>query len=437
MNASCLQVEALQAPVKTLIQVPSDKSISHRAAILAGLADGTTLVSNFLKSEDCLNTLNAMSVLGAEVEEVAPACYRITGTNARLVASDSPIDCGNSGTGMRLLAGMLCAHNFNSELYGDTSLSSRPMMRIIEPLGAMGAKIEALGSKPGCAPLLIHGGKLQAVEWTMKVASAQVKSAILLAALNTKGVTTVHQPSPTRDHTERLFAHFDVECSVNGNSISLEGPQVPQARDLTVPGDISSAAFWMVAAAMQPGSYLELPRVGINPTRSAVVDVLRRMGANIEYKNIEAQAGESYATIVVQGGTLKAVDLLEHEIANLIDEIPVLAVAATQAEGTSNFRNAAELRVKETDRIATVAANLKAMGGSLVEYADGFSITGKQQLKGCQLDSFGDHRIAMAFLIAGLYADGRTIMSNCGCINTSYPDFAAHLAAYVASQQLA
>lgn len=413
-------------------RVPGDKSMSHRAAMLAGLSNGTCKVTNFLPSEDCLNTLKAMQALGARVEVLeelegyGPISMKIEGRSMKLDAPTAPIDCGNSGTGMRLLAGLLAPQPFTTELFGDASLSSRPMGRITKPLEQMGAQIETLGEKPGCAPLRIHGKKLTPISYDMPVASAQVKSAILLAGLFTPGKTTVVQPAETRDHTERMLESFRVRTVREGNAISIYGGQIPEACDFVVPGDISSAAFWLVAAAAIPGSKLMIKDVGLNPTRTAILAVLVRMGARII--DVEHQTeGEPIGNLEIHGDELRGTTLLPEEIPNLIDEIPVIAVAAALAEGTTTIRNARELRVKETDRISTVVENLRRMGADVTEFEDGLEIQGGKPLIGAELDSFGDHRIAMAFAIAGLFASGETVITNTDCVNTSYPGFARHL----------
>jgi 3-phosphoshikimate 1-carboxyvinyltransferase len=412
--------------------VPGDKSMSHRAAILGGLSNGVCTIRNFLPSEDCVNTLNAMKSLGATYEildELAgygPVNLRIHGQSMKLSAPAAPIDCGNAGTGMRLLAGLLAGQDFPTELFGDASLSSRPMGRITVPLGQMGANIETLGEKPGCAPLRIHAAKLSPISYEMPMASAQVKSAVLLAGMFAEGTTTVIQPAETRDHTEQMLASFKVTCSREGNAISIEGGQVPQACDFTVPGDISSAAFWLVAAAALPGSRLLIKDVGLNPTRTAILKVLSRMGAHMS--EIEhSSAGEPIGNIEIHGAPLTATTILEEEVPNLIDEIPVIAVAAALAQGRTIIRNARELRVKETDRIATVVNGLRAMGAEVDEFEDGMEIQGGKPLTGAVIDSFGDHRIAMAFAIAGLFAKGETLIQNTECVNTSYPGFSHHL----------
>jgi 3-phosphoshikimate 1-carboxyvinyltransferase len=414
--------------------VPGDKSMSHRAAILGGLSNGTCTVRNFLPSEDCVNTLNAMQALGARhevLDELAgygPINLRIHGQSMKLSAPEGPIDCGNSGTGMRLLAGLLAGQSFTSELFGDASLSSRPMGRITIPLAQMGANIETLGEKPGCAPLRIHAAKVHPITYDMPVASAQVKSAVLLAGLFAEGTTTVIQPAETRDHTERMLASFGIHTRHDGKAISLDGGQTPQACDFTVPGDISSAAFWLVAAAALPGSRLLIKDVGLNPTRTAILKVLSRMGAHMT-EIVHQTEGEPIGNIEIHGAALTGTTILLEEVPNLIDEIPVIAVAAALAQGRTIIRNAKELRVKETDRITTVVDNLRAMGAEVEEFEDGMEIVGGKPLHGATIDSFGDHRIAMAFAIAGLFAKGETIIQNTDCVNTSYPGFAHHLKA--------
>lgn len=431
-----LRIRPLSSPIQATLEMPGDKSISHRAVLLAALSDGLCHLQNFLPSEDCLATLQAIQSLGVrtkvlkEMEGYGATELAITGKKMQLNAPQSPIDCGNSGTGMRLLAGLLAAQKFSSTLTGDHSLCSRPMQRIIQPLEAMGALIKAQGKKEGCAPLYIEPSRLQPIDYTMPMASAQVKSAILLAGLFTPGKTTVRQPMTTRDHTERLLEAFRIRPIIDGNTISVYGGQQPQNCDIFIPGDLSSAAFWMVAAASLPGSLLRIENVGLNPTRTAIINVLIRMGAKLKDVIISDHKAEPYGHLIIEGTTLHATDILPEEIPNLIDEIPIIAIAASLAQGTTTIRNARELRVKESDRIATVAQNLRAMGGLVEEYEDGLSITGRHgdfPLDGAQLDSFGDHRIAMAFAIASLFAKGSSTIHNCQCIDTSYPGFARHL----------
>ena len=430
MSSDTITVCRASHGLRGTLTVPGDKSISHRVAILGALADGSMKVTNYLCSEDCLNTLRAMQQLGAKVTPGdCPQNFLLTGVGMKPKAPARDIDCGNSGTGMRLMAGLLAALPFNSRMYGDPSLSSRPMKRIIDPLSLMGADITACGQKPGCAPLQISGKALHPIRYELPMASAQVKSAVLLAGMLTEGTTTVRQPAITRDHTERLFEHFGVPCRVSSNGLEIEvdGPARITPADITVPSDISSAAFWMVAASIVPDSELLLRHVGLNPTRSAIINVLQRMGADITLSNIN-EVGEPYGDILVRASSgLRGTEILRHEIPNLIDEIPVLAIAAAYAEGTTTIRNAGELRVKESDRISTVVNNLREMGAAVEEFPDGMEIKGGAALHGAVLDSYHDHRIAMGFLMAGLAAEGETTLLRCTNINTSYPGFEEHL----------
>jgi len=413
------------------ITVPGDKSISHRSAMFAGLAKGTTVIDGFLPSEDCLCTVHAMQALGATVEplEVVPDVglvkLAITGNGMKLTAPTQPVDCGNSGTTIRLLSGILAGQSFTTELFGDASLSKRPMKRVADPLGQMGAQITGQGEKI-CAPLTIRGAPLQPIYYKLPVASAQVKSAILLAGLFASGKTTVVEPVATRNHTERLFTHFGIKWLREDNCVSVYGGQEPRATDIVVPGDISSAAFWMVAAAATPGAQITLKNVGLNPTRTGIITVLLRMGALVTNSETHSD-GEPRGNIIVRGGDLNATVIGGAEIPNVIDELPILAVAGALAHGKTLIRDASELRVKETDRIAAVAQNLRAMGVTVTEHPDGMEIEGGAKLQGATLPCWGDHRIAMAFLIAGLFAEGTTTIEGSECIATSYPGFAQHL----------
>ena len=419
------------------ITVPGDKSISHRSAMFAGLAKGTTVISGFLPSEDCLCTVKAMQALGAtvepleEIEGIGLVKLAITGSGMKLKAPSGPIDCGNSGTTIRLLSGILAGQDFKTELFGDESLSRRPMKRVADPLGQMGAKITGQGDKI-CAPLTVEGQgtALKPIYYKLPVASAQVKSAILLAGLFAPGKTTVVEPVPTRNHTERLFSHFGIKWLREDDCVSVYGGQEPRATDIVVPGDISSAAFWMVAVAATPGAQITLKNVGLNPTRTGVINVLLRMGAQVTSSETHSD-GEPRGNITVRGGELNATVIGGAEIPNVIDELPILAVAAALARGKTLIRDAAELRVKETDRIAAVASHLRAMGVTVTENPDGMEIEGGAKLKGATLPSFHDHRIAMAFLIAGMFAEGTTILEGTECISTSYPGFAHHLALFL------
>lgn len=409
------------------ITVPGDKSISHRAAMFAGLANGRTEISGFLPSEDCICTVHAMESMGAKVEwlEMTPGVgftkLAITGQGMKLQPPTDFIECGNSGTTTRLLAGILAGQPFTTVLKGDASLSKRPMKRVADPLGLMGAKIEGQGEKI-CAPLSITGGDLHPITYKLPVASAQVKSAVLLAGLFAPGKTSVVEPVPTRNHTERLMSHFGIKWLRDGNTVTVYGGQAPRPEDIVVPGDISSAAFWMVAAAATPGAQITLKNVGLNETRTGVINVLLRMGAQVSSSETRKD-GEPRGNVIVKGGDLNATIIGGSEIPNVIDELPILAVAAALARGKTLIRDAAELRVKETDRIAAVADNLRRMGVIVTEHDDGMEIEGGAALQGATIESFGDHRIAMAFAVAGLYAEGVTTIENTECISTSYPGF--------------
>ena len=402
------------------LEVPGDKSISHRSVILASLSSGSCVVRGFLPGEDCVSTMEAFRALGVGIERPNPTTLIIHGTGGRFHAPERDMDCGNSGTTMRLLAGILAAQPFSSRLFGDASLSKRPMRRVIDPLGQMGARIVAEGDQ-GRPPLRIEGTSLQPLDYVSPVASAQVKSAVLLAGLFAKGTTSVTEPHLSRDHTERMLEYFGVPLKREGLRVSIEGGAFPKPRDFRVPGDVSSAAFWLVAAAARPGAHLRVNKVGLNPSRTGILGVLARMGARVrEFE--ENNFGEPVGSVDVVGTQLKATRIEGKEIPNVIDEIPILAVAAALAEGTTVISDAAELRVKETDRLAAVADHLKAMGVAVVEKPDGLEITGGA-LRGATLDSRGDHRIAMAFAIAGLFAEGPTTITGTECVNTSYPGF--------------
>lgn len=410
-----------------VIKVPGDKSISHRAAMLASLTDGPCLVRNYLGGEDCLGTLRVLGQLGVAIEDKGGGSWLIHGTSGKFHRPEGDLDCGNSGTTMRLMSGLLAAQPFQSRLTGDASLSRRPMKRIIGPLTQMGAKFSTEGPD-GRPPMVIEGNpELRGMEYLLPVPSAQVKSAVLLAGLLASGTTTVIQPVETRDHTERMLAHFGVEVARKDDRISVTGGNLPKPRGFDVPSDISSAAFWIVATAAKPGCRLVMDNLGINPTRSGILGVLRRMGADITIEDRNPGAGEPAGRVEVRGGVLGGTVIEGSEIPNVIDEIPVLAVAAALAEGTTVIRDAAELRVKESDRLAVVAHHLRAMGADVDEQPDGLVIRGGRPLRGARLPSHDDHRIAMAFAVAGLFAAGETVIEDAACVETSYPGFARQL----------
>jgi 3-phosphoshikimate 1-carboxyvinyltransferase len=407
--------------IQTELEVPGDKSISHRAVMLAAMSNGPCVIKGFLPSEDCLSTVSAMRALGVKIEVADETTLIVHGVKRGFKAPKDDIDCGNSGTTMRLMAGILAGQPFRSRLIGDASLSKRPMRRVIEPLTRMGAKLTAEG-KDGRPPLIIEGTQLSPIAYNSPVASAQVKSAVLLAGMFAKGKTSVTEPTQSRDHTERMLEYFLVRPQKQGLTVSLFGEQTPESREFQVPGDISSAAFWLVAAAAQPHSRLLVKNVGLNETRTGVLAVLIRMGAAIR-EVIETDQAEPFGVIDIQGARLRGTEIKGAEIPNVIDEIPILAVAAALAHGKTIIADAAELRVKETDRLAAVAMNLRAMGAQVAETEDGLEILGGVPLHGARLDSFGDHRIAMAFAVAGLFAEGETTITGTECVNTSYPGF--------------
>src|SRR3954464_761010 len=422
--------------IEAEITVPGDKSISHRAVILGSLTNGVCVLRGFLPSDDCLRTVQAMRALGIKIENPEPDMLVVHGKKRLLPAPAGEIDCGNSATTMRLLAGLLAGQNFDSVLVGGATLSARPMDRVILPLRKMGANITAQGPNE-TAPVKIHGVKLKGIEYTSPVASAQVKSALLLAGLFAKGKTTVREPFISRNHTELMMNYFLVRTVHEENeAISIFGEQVPESRDFRIPGDISSASFWLVAAAAQSGGHLLVRDVGLNDTRSAVLGVLVRMGAQVREAVDDVDQMEPSGTVEVTGAPLKGTVIQGREIPQLIDELPIIAVAGALASGTTIIRQAQELRVKETDRIAAIAHNLRAMGVEVVERNDGLEIHGRGDLRGARVASFGDHRIAMAFAIAGMFADGETIVQDVECVRESYPGFEKMLDEFVTAKRV-
>ncbi len=407
------------------IRMPGDKSISHRYALLGAIAEGTTEIHNFASSADCQSTLDCLAKLGVPIER-RPDRVTIQGVGPRgLRASPTALDAGNSGSTMRLLSGILAGQPFRSILTGDASLSRRPMKRIIDPLTQMGARISSADG--GLPPLDIQGGQLKPICYEMPIASAQVKSAILLAGLFAEGVTEIREPLATRDHTEIALEQMGVDVERRRRTVTVRGPAQPAAKALYTPGDISSAAFFIVAGLLVPDSNLVIQNVGLNPTRTAILDVLASMGGQINVLNVQTISGELVGDLHVQSSRLQGGDLPVELIPRLIDELPVLAVLGTQAERGLAFRGAAELRVKESDRIKTVAQNLRRMGAQVEELEDGLIVPGRQPLRGAELDSYGDHRIAMAFAVAGLVADGSSILHGSRCVNISFPEFFATL----------
>ena len=409
------------------VNLPGDKSISHRAAMLASIAKGTSRISNFAASEDCSSTLRCLEGLGVEIRRDGTSVEVIGRGKNGLLAPRAPLDCGNSGTTMRLLSGILAGQPCESTLIGDESLSRRPMKRIIGPLTEMGAEIEATD---GHAPLTISGrSPLKPLNFELPVASAQLKSCVLLAGLYANGETAVIETEPTRDHTERMLRAFGVDVAIREGGerrrIMISGSSVLTATDLQVPSDVSSAAFFLVASACLAGSRIEMPGVGLNPTRTGVIDVLRSFGASIDTADERISGGEPIGTLIVSGDGRLGARLNKVSggiIANLIDEVPILAVFGTQVEGGIEIRDAGELRVKESDRIAAVAENLRRMGAEVQEFEDGLKVE-RSRLKGASIDSFGDHRIAMAFAVAGLFADGETEIRGAECAAVSFPGF--------------
>ena len=419
-----MELRVKRAPrIDLEITVPGDKSISHRAVIIAALSNGVCTLRGFLPSEDCMHTVNAMRALGIKIEQPEPTTLIVHGKKRVLTAPKNEINCGNSGTTMRLLAGLLAGQTFESRLVADAGLSRRPMDRVIAPLSEMGASIVAEGPDQ-TAPLRVRGGSLGGIHYRPSVASAQVKGALLLAGLFARGKTTVEEPLPTRNHMEKMFNYFLVRTATEeAGSVTVFGDQVPESRDFAIPGDISSAAFWLVAAAAQRRGHLLIRDVGLNDTRTAMLGVLLRMGAQVREAVEDVDQLEPRGIVEVTGFPLKGTVIQGKEVPRLIDELPILSVASALANGRTVIRQAGELRVKETDRIAAIAHNLRAMGTKVAELNDGLEISGPASLHGTQVASFGDHRIAMAFAIAGLFAEGETVVQDTECIRESYPGF--------------
>ena len=416
--------------IRGRLSTPGDKSISHRGAMIAALAEGTSRIENFSSSADCEATLSCLAKLGVSIERRGSELL-VHGANG-LRAPDGPLDCTNSGTTMRLLAGILAGQNFTSSLSGDESLRSRPMARIIEPLQMMGAGIS---SNDGRAPLIIEGHKpLKATNHDLLVASAQVKSCILLAGLSAAGRTEIIEHEVTRDHTERMLRWFGVPLEVRDveglGAVTVDGPARFNARDVSIPGDVSAAAYFIAAAALLPGSSLEITNVCVNPTRVMFMEQLRSLGFDVAVGEVHEECNEPVGTIYVDGSKSSPASTFESAasvrgpvIPQLIDELPLLAVVGSQGEGGIEIRDAGELRAKESDRIATTVRNLRAMGAEVEEFEDGLRVAGPVQLRGAEIDPRGDHRIAMAFSMAGLIAEGETQIKDAGCVAVSFPEF--------------
>lgn len=411
--------------LKGTLTVPGDKSISHRAVMFGALAEGTTTIHGFLKGADCLSTIGCFQAMGIDIEEKEDTIY-VHGKGLRgLQAPDGVLDVGNSGTTTRLISGILAGQNFTSELSGDASLNTRPMKRIIAPLSMMGADITSK-NKDGCAPLLIHGRPLSAIHYDSPVASAQVKSCVLLAGLYADGETSVTEPALSRDHTERMLRSFGADIRTEGRTCTIIPPKTLHGQHIEVPGDISSAAFFIAAACITPDSDVLIQNVGINPTRAGILEVCRAMGADVSLENVRETGGEPVADIRARTSRLKGTVIEGDIIPTLIDELPVIALMACFAEGQTIIRDAHELRVKESDRIAIVSNNLQAMGADVIPTDDGFLINSQQgtlTLHGASINCAMDHRIAMTFAVAGLNADGETVITDSDCVDVSYPDF--------------
>ena len=406
--------------LKGSIIIPPDKSISHRAAMFAALTKGVVNIKNFSKGADCHSTLKIVQQLGCEVKFHTDMDLTINAKNA-LHTPSSDLDCGNSGTTMRMMSGILAGQPFDCTLFGDVSLSKRPMKRVILPLTEMGAKFSHNDYK---APLKITGGKLHAITYNSPLASAQVKSAVLLAGMFADGITTVNEPYQSRNHTELMLKYLEADIVENSLTSTSVRPCVLSPKDMEVCGDISSAAFFMVAAAIVKNSKVTIENVGINYTRSGIIDVFKKMGANIELLNERVISGEPVADIKVSYSDLKAVTIEGADIPRLIDEIPVIAVLATQAEGTTVIKDASDLRNKESDRISTIVSQLKSIGADIEERPDGMVINGKTPLKGgIEIDTHHDHRTAMSFYVAGLITEQPLLIKDFEWVNTSFPEF--------------
>ena len=420
------------APLRGEITVPGDKSISHRAVMFGALAKGTTSITNFLKGADCLSTISCFEKMGIKIEQL-PSEILIHGKGLHgLKAPETVLDAGNSGTTTRLLSGILAGQAFCTTLTGDASIQKRPMTRIITPLSQMGGKIESL-SDNGCAPLKITGHPLKPIHYLSPVSSAQVKSCVLLAGMYADGITKVTEPYLSRNHSELMLRSFGADVISEGTTAAITGNPVLEGQNVIVPGDISSAAYFIAAGLLIPGSEILIKDVGINPTRDGILKVCADMGADIQLLNKREYGKEPVADILVKHSELKATVIEGALIPTLIDELPMLAVMAAFAQGTTVIRDAQELKVKESNRLDIIVQHLSAMGADIIPTEDGMEIHGGKPLKGAVLDSYMDHRIAMSFAVAGMAADGETEILNASCVDISYPEFYRDMAAISAS----
>ena len=416
--------------VRGSVSLPGDKSISHRYAVLAAIADGPSRLENYSTGADCASTLGCLRSLGVKWErkDRADNVIEVQGSGLSLTAPNEPLDCGNSGSTIRMLSGIVAAENFSSELTGDESLSRRPMERVITPLTAMGAQITSQNGRP---PLRITGTKLKGIDYKMPVASAQVKTCLLFAGLMAEGETRIEEPLRTRDHGEVALRAFGADLECKRNEVRIRGGQRLRGIDVRIAGDISSAAFFICASALFPGSQLTITSLLMNPTRAGLLDLLMHAGLRIYVTELRSVYGELVGTLQVEGARLKGATIAGAATAALIDEVPVLAAIAPYTEQGIEVRDAKELRVKESDRIAAIAANLRAMGAAVEEREDGLKIPGGQSLHGAEIESFGDHRIAMAFSVAALRARGETLIRGSECAAISYPAFFSTLESLV------
>ena len=409
--------------LKGNVFIPGDKSISHRSLILGSIAQGETRIYNFLNSLDCLKTLECMQALGAEIELGKDNSVKIKGKGLYGLKEPKDIlDVGNSGTTIRLLAGLLSGQDFYSVLNGDASVRKRPMKRVVEPLRLMGADI--WGRKDGqFAPLSIKGSKLNPFQYTLPVASAQVKSALLLAGLYAAGGTIIKEPLLTRDHTEKMLEIIRADIKISPPEIKIKGGKELRGTDIFIPGDISSSAYFIAAASILRDSQIIIKQVGVNPTRTGIIEILKKMGTKIDILNSQIKSNEPQADLMIEYSKLKGVEIKKENAPFLIDELPLIAVVATQAQGKTVVSGARELRVKETDRIKAIVSELKKMGADIEEREDGFAVNGPTRLQGAVCESYNDHRIAMSLAVAALLAEGKTVIKNSECIDISFPGF--------------